>query len=98
MLNRLDDLQQVEAKYPALLFKQQITAFLEKIYGLIQDNLKKEISPLLGLCIQVPLVVLLIHVTGAIMACSASDINSSPSCNNLTVKCLTKVICFTCSH
>ncbi|GFP79504.1 myosin-17 [Phtheirospermum japonicum] len=54
MLGRLDDLRQVEAKYPALLFKQQLTAFLEKIYGLIRDNLKKEISPLLGLCIQAP--------------------------------------------
>ncbi|KAL1060144.1 hypothetical protein V6Z11_1Z122200 [Gossypium hirsutum] len=53
-LGRLDDLRQVEAKYPALLFKQQLTAFLEKIYGMIRDNLKKEISPLLGLCIQVP--------------------------------------------
>lgn len=53
MLGRLDDLRHVEAKYPALLFKQQLTAFLEKIYGMIRDNLKKEISPLLGLCIQV---------------------------------------------
>ncbi|CAA2963472.1 myosin-17-like [Olea europaea subsp. europaea] len=54
MLGRLDNLRQVEAKYPALLFKQQLTAFLEKIYGMIRDNLKKEISPLLGLCIQAP--------------------------------------------
>nr|GMD58867.1 myosin-17-like [Ipomoea batatas] len=57
VLGRLDDLRQVEAKYPALaasLFKQQLTGFLEKIYGLIRDNLKKEISPLLGLCIQAP--------------------------------------------
>ncbi|KAH9801980.1 Myosin-17 [Citrus sinensis] len=53
-LGRLDDLRQVEAKYPALLFKQQLTAFLEKIYGMIRDNLKKDISPLLGLCIQAP--------------------------------------------
>ncbi|KAJ4910820.1 Myosin family protein with Dil domain [Raphanus sativus] len=53
-LTKLDDLRQVEAKYPALLFKQQLTAFLEKIYGMIRDNLKKEISPLLGLCIQAP--------------------------------------------
>ncbi|CAL0304789.1 unnamed protein product [Lupinus luteus] len=53
-LGRLNDLRQVEAKYPALLFKQQLTAFLEKIYGMIRDNLKKEISPLLGLCIQAP--------------------------------------------
>ncbi|KAL1554938.1 myosin-17-like [Salvia divinorum] len=54
MLGRLDDMRQVEAKYPALLFKQQLTAFLEKIYGMIRDNLKKEISPLIGLCIQAP--------------------------------------------
>lgn len=47
---------QVEAKYPALLFKQQLTAYVEKIYGMIRDNLKKEISPLLGLCIQVFLI------------------------------------------
>ncbi|CAI0627898.1 unnamed protein product [Linum tenue] len=53
-ISRLDDLRQVEAKYPALLFKQQLTAFLEKIYGMIRDNLKKEVSPLLGLCIQAP--------------------------------------------
>ncbi|KAK9697275.1 hypothetical protein RND81_08G026400 [Saponaria officinalis] len=52
--NKPDDVRQVEAKYPALLFKQQLTAFLEKIYGMIRDNLKKEISPLLGLCIQAP--------------------------------------------
>jgi myosin-5 len=49
----VDTLRQVEAKYPALLFKQQLTAYVEKIYGMIRDNLKKEISPLLGLCIQV---------------------------------------------
>ncbi|KAK9293371.1 hypothetical protein L1049_021363 [Liquidambar formosana] len=48
----VETLRQVEAKYPALLFKQQLTAYVEKIYGMIQDNLKKEISPLLGLCIQ----------------------------------------------
>ncbi|XP_015902864.2 myosin-17 [Ziziphus jujuba] len=49
-----DEVRQVEAKYPALLFKQQLTAFVEKMYGMIRDNLKKEISPLLGLCIQAP--------------------------------------------
>ncbi|KAJ7558148.1 hypothetical protein O6H91_04G026500 [Diphasiastrum complanatum] len=46
--------RQVEAKYPALLFKQQLTAYVEKIYGILRDNLKKEISPLLSLCIQAP--------------------------------------------
>ncbi|KAM3705250.1 hypothetical protein ACB098_03G066300 [Castanea mollissima] len=53
-MNGVDTLRQVEAKYPALLFKQQLTAYVEKIYGMIRDNLKKEISPLLGLCIQAP--------------------------------------------
>lgn len=52
-LSALEAVSQVEAKYPALLFKQQLTAYVEKIYGMIRDNLKKEISPLLGLCIQV---------------------------------------------
>ncbi|KAK2970160.1 hypothetical protein RJ640_019628, partial [Escallonia rubra] len=50
----VETLGQVEAKYPSLLFKQQLTAYVEKIYGMIRDNLKKEISPLLGLCIQAP--------------------------------------------
>ncbi|XP_059660383.1 myosin-9-like [Cornus florida] len=54
LTGRVDTLRQVEAKYPALLFKQQLTAYVEKIYGMIRDNLKKEISPLLGLCIQAP--------------------------------------------
>ncbi|KNA15731.1 hypothetical protein SOVF_095540 [Spinacia oleracea] len=54
MTGDIDSLRQVEAKYPALLFKQQLTAYVEKIYGMIRDNLKKEISPVLGLCIQAP--------------------------------------------
>ncbi|XP_076944168.1 myosin-11-like [Bidens hawaiensis] len=49
-----DSFRLVEPKYPASLFKQQLTAHIEKIYGLIRDNLKREISPLLGLCIQAP--------------------------------------------
>lgn len=49
-----DSLAHVDARYPAMLFKQQLTASLEKIFGLIRDNLKKEISPLLSLCIQAP--------------------------------------------
>ncbi|KAK4408186.1 Myosin-6 [Sesamum angolense] len=38
----------------ALLFKQQLTAYVEKIYGIIRDNLKKELGSLLALCIQAP--------------------------------------------
>ncbi|KAK6912879.1 Myosin head, motor domain [Dillenia turbinata] len=49
-----DGMSHVEARYPAILFKQQLTACVEKIFGLIRDNLKKEISPLLNLCIQAP--------------------------------------------
>ncbi|XP_047338163.1 myosin-12 isoform X2 [Impatiens glandulifera] len=44
----------IEAKYPALLFKQHLTACVEKIYGMIRDNLKREITPFLNLCIQAP--------------------------------------------
>ncbi|KAK1260558.1 hypothetical protein QJS04_geneDACA002230 [Acorus gramineus] len=43
---------QVEPKYPALLFKQQVTAYVEKIYGIIRDNLKKDLTALLAQCIQ----------------------------------------------
>ncbi|KAJ0797373.1 putative myosin ATPase [Helianthus annuus] len=44
----------IEAKYPALLFKQHLTACVEKLYGMIRDSLKKEISPFLNSCIQAP--------------------------------------------
>ncbi|KAM7264663.1 hypothetical protein ACFE04_002346 [Oxalis oulophora] len=54
MVGKREEQSKVEAKYPALLFKQHLTAYVEKIYGMIRDNLKKEISPLLHLCIQVP--------------------------------------------
>ncbi|CAI5475228.1 unnamed protein product [Closterium sp. Yama58-4] len=47
-------LKLVEAKYPALLFRQQLTAYVEKVFGLIRDNLKRDISPILGQCIQAP--------------------------------------------
>lgn len=50
-----DSTVHVEARYPAILFKQQLTACVEKIFGLIRDNLKKELSPLLASCIQVVL-------------------------------------------
>lgn len=50
----LDVIRPVDAKYPALLFKQQLTAYVEKIYGTIRDNLKKDISPMLNSCIQAP--------------------------------------------
>ncbi|KAK1289386.1 hypothetical protein QJS10_CPB18g01808 [Acorus calamus] len=45
---------QVEPKYPALLFKQQLTAYVEKIYGIIRDNLKKDLTTSLAQCIQAP--------------------------------------------
>lgn len=49
-----DGVLHVEARYPAILFKQQLTACVEKIFGLLRDNLKKDLSPLLGSCIQAP--------------------------------------------
>ncbi|GLC45496.1 hypothetical protein PLESTM_001742100 [Pleodorina starrii] len=45
---------QVEAKYPALLFKQQLDAFVQKIIPMIRDNVRKEISPMLNNCTHTP--------------------------------------------
>ncbi|KAL9249460.1 Myosin-15-like protein [Drosera capensis] len=42
----------IEPRYPAILFKQQLTTCVEKFFGHIRDNLKKELAPLLGSCIQ----------------------------------------------
>jgi hypothetical protein len=53
MVGRPDTASMVQAKYPALRFKQQLTAYVEKIYGIMRDNLEKEISPFLTMCIQV---------------------------------------------
>ncbi|KAF8063028.1 XI-F [Scenedesmus sp. PABB004] len=44
----------VEAKYPALLFKQQLDAFVQKIFPMMRDNVKKAITPMLGHCIHTP--------------------------------------------
>jgi len=49
----IDIVRHVEAKYPALLFKEQLVAYVEKMYGIIRDNVKKDLSPLLSSCIQV---------------------------------------------
>ncbi|WOL01703.1 hypothetical protein Cni_G10420 [Canna indica] len=45
--------RQVEQKYPGLLFKQHLTAYVVKMYGIIRNNVKKDLSTLIALCIQV---------------------------------------------
>ncbi|KAL5708068.1 hypothetical protein ACHQM5_018903 [Ranunculus cassubicifolius] len=50
----LDIVRQVEAKYPAKLFKEQLEAYVEKLFGIIRDNLKKELTSSLSSCIQAP--------------------------------------------
>lgn len=59
MVGKTNNQSKVEAKYPALLFKQHLAACIEKLFGMIRDNLKKEISPFLHLCIQVKTKILL---------------------------------------
>ncbi|CAL0310840.1 unnamed protein product [Lupinus luteus] len=54
MMDKSNEQFKVETKYPAILFKQHLTAYVEKIYGMIRDSLKKEIIPFLNLCIQAP--------------------------------------------
>ena len=44
----------IEAKYPALLFKQQLDAFVQKIFSLIRDNVKRDIAVPIHNCIHAP--------------------------------------------
>ncbi|KAL8039440.1 hypothetical protein ABFX02_10G037200 [Erythranthe guttata] len=46
--SRSFSIRKVEAKYPASLFKQQLTAYVEKIYGIVRDNSKKDLLSLLS--------------------------------------------------
>ncbi|XP_042446653.1 myosin-12-like [Zingiber officinale] len=54
IISKSSDQRRIEAKHPALRFKQQLTAYVEKIYGIIRDSLKTEIAPFLAMCIQAP--------------------------------------------
>lgn len=36
--------RQIAAKYPALLFKQQLDACMGKIFPMLRDNIKKDIN------------------------------------------------------
>ncbi|KAH9292877.1 hypothetical protein KI387_041931 [Taxus chinensis] len=80
----LDAVRQVEAKYPALLFKQQLTAYVEKIYGIIRDNVKKDISALLTLCIQAPRTSRASMVKASRMQANASVNHWQSICKSLT--------------
>lgn len=60
----LDVVQQVEAKYPALLFKQQLSAYVEKIYALLRDNLKKDLSSYLNALIEVLFLIFMVFLYG----------------------------------
>jgi len=53
LVSYLDRQSQVVPKCPAMLFKKQLIDFLQKIYGMMRDNLKKEILPHLEYCKQV---------------------------------------------
>ncbi|XP_041995210.1 myosin-11-like isoform X1 [Salvia splendens] len=48
----IDGIKLIEAKYPASLFQEQLTAYIEKIYGITRDNAKKELTPVLSSCIE----------------------------------------------
>ncbi|KAK6265916.1 hypothetical protein QUC31_016753 [Theobroma cacao] len=82
--------RQVEAKYPALLFKQQLTAYVEKIYGIIRDNLKKDLSPLISCCIQVPRT----SKGTAFKTSEESQGDSSPASHwHSIIECLDRLLC-----
>lgn len=44
----------MEAKYPALLFRQQLDAFVQKVFPSLRDNIKRDIMPHLAACIHAP--------------------------------------------
>ncbi|XP_078175171.1 myosin-14-like [Carex rostrata] len=46
--------RRVEARYPALLFKLQLTTLVETMYTVTRENMKKDLTPLLSLAIQAP--------------------------------------------
>ena len=77
LVGHSDSLPQVDARYPAILFKQQLTACVEKIFGQLRDNLKKEISPLLNVCIQVYDCFFNLVITTALVNCILSSYGNS---------------------
>ncbi|KAK9291547.1 hypothetical protein L1049_019495 [Liquidambar formosana] len=50
----VDVVHKFEANDPTSLFKQQLTVCVEIMCGIIRENLKEELSPLLSLCFQAP--------------------------------------------
>lgn len=46
--------RQVEAKYPALLFRQQLDALVQKIFPTLRDNIKREVMPHVSAAIHAP--------------------------------------------
>lgn len=69
----------MEAKYPALLFKQQLDAFVQKIFPMLRDNVKKEITPQLAACIHAPRAATTRGRRGGIAADVASPRAPSPA-------------------
>uniref|UniRef100_A0ACD6A962 Uncharacterized protein n=1 Tax=Avena sativa TaxID=4498 RepID=A0ACD6A962_AVESA len=94
MVGRTDTKPMVEAKYPAVRFKQQLTAYVEKIYGMIRDSLKKEISAILTMCIQAPRAGRVRSSRGSLKSIHSSALSrqaSSVHWQNI-VKCLTNTL------
>ncbi|XP_059660209.1 myosin-6-like [Cornus florida] len=85
----LEVVRKVEAKYPALLFKQQLTAYVEKIYGILRDNLKKELSSLVTLCIKAAR-----NPKGSVLRSGRSFGKESPSNHwQSIIECLNALLC-----
>ncbi|GKV19499.1 hypothetical protein SLEP1_g29752 [Rubroshorea leprosula] len=84
-----DTFRQVEAKYPALLFKQQLTAIVEKIYGIIQENLKRELVPIISSCMQASK-----GSKGTASQSSEESVGSSPSVSHWSsvIECLDRLL------
>ncbi|KAK7819265.1 myosin-8 [Quercus suber] len=86
----IDIVRHVEAKYPALLFKEQLIAYVEKMYGIIRDNVKKDLSPLLSSCIQAPRM-----SRGSVLKSSGRSNSNSPQASpwHLIIDSLNRLLC-----
>ncbi|KAM3708426.1 hypothetical protein ACB098_02G097000 [Castanea mollissima] len=86
----IDIVRHVEAKYPALLFKEQLIAYVEKMYGIIRDNVKKDLSPLLSSCIQAPRM-----SRGSVLKSSGRSNSNSPHASpwHLIIDSLNRLLC-----
>lgn len=75
----VSDCYPVEAKYPALMFKQQQDEFVQTIYAMMRENVKKSIEPML--------VSRCLHARQPCLQCNTCSVATSRCCHLMQVNC-----------